>query len=88
MSTASADGAVKLGRLLPWNDGHDEAAAPIGPDFHDCAPLPGAPNMSGEIDTYGITGIPSMVGGRGVVQRAGMIGSTHIVCPGSGREDA
>ena len=25
-------------------------------------------SMSGEIDTYGITGIPSTVGGRGVVQ--------------------
>ena len=39
-------------------------------------------------DTYGITGIPSMVGGRGVVQGAGLTGSTQIVYPGSGREDA
>ena len=39
-------------------------------------------------DTYGITGIPSMVGGRGVVERAGLTGSTRIVYPSSGREDA
>ena len=40
-------------------------------------------------DTYGITGIPfAMVGGRGVVQRAGLEASTKIVYPGSGREDA
>ena len=39
-------------------------------------------------DTYGITGIPSTVGGRRVVQRAGLTGSTRIVYPGSGREDA
>ena len=39
-------------------------------------------------DTYGITGIPSMVGGRGVVQRAGPEASTRIVYPGSGHEDA
>ena len=39
-------------------------------------------------DTYGITGIPSMVGGRGIVQRVGLIGSTQIVYPGSDRGDA
>ena len=39
-------------------------------------------------DTYGITGTPSTVGGRGVVQRAGLVVSTRIVYPGSGREDA
>ena len=39
-------------------------------------------------DTYGITRIPSTVGGRGVVQRAGLTGSTRIVYPGLGREDA
>ena len=39
-------------------------------------------------DTYGITGIPSTVGGREVVTRAGLTGSTRIVYPGSGREDA
>ena len=39
-------------------------------------------------DTYGITGIPSTVGMRGVVQRAGLGASTRIVYPGSGREDA
>ena len=44
-------------------------------------------SMSGEIDTYGITGIPSTVGGREVVQRAGLTGSTQIVYPGSGRGD-
>ena len=42
----------------------------------------------GENDTYGITGIPSTVGGRGVVRRAGLGASTRIVYPGSGREDA
>ena len=45
-------------------------------------------HLSGGNDTYGITGIPSMVGGRGVVQRAGLEASTKIVYPGSGREDA
>ena len=39
-------------------------------------------------DTYGIIGIPSMVGGREVVLRAGLTGSTRIVYPGSGHEDA
>ena len=44
--------------------------------------------MSVENDTYGISGIPSTVGGRGVVQRAGLVVSTRIVYPGSGSEDA
>ena len=39
-------------------------------------------------DTYGITGIPSTVGGRGVVQRAGLVASTNIVYPSSGRKGA
>ena len=39
-------------------------------------------------DTYGITGIPSTVDGRGVVRRARLGASTQIVYPGSGREDA
>ena len=39
-------------------------------------------------DTNGITGIPSTVGGRGVVQRAGLGASTKVVYPGSGHEDA
>ena len=39
-------------------------------------------------DTYGVTGIPSTVGRREVVERAGLKGSTRIVYPGSGREDA
>ena len=44
--------------------------------------------MSVENDTYGISGIPSTVGGRGVVQRAGVVASTKIVYQGSGRKDA
>ena len=44
-------------------------------------------NVGGN-DTYGITGIPSTVGGPGVVQRAGLGASTKIVYPGSGRDDA
>ena len=39
-------------------------------------------------DTYGVTGIPSTVDGRGVVRRAGLAVSTRIVYPSSGREDA
>ena len=39
-------------------------------------------------DTYGVTGIPSTVGWREVVQRACLTGSTRVVYPGSGREDA
>ena len=42
----------------------------------------------GENDTYGITGIPSTVGGHGVVKRAGLAVNTRIVYPGLGREDA
>ena len=42
----------------------------------------------GENDTYGITGIPSTVGGRGAMRRAGLGASTRVVYPGSGREDA
>ena len=38
-------------------------------------------------DTYGVIGIPSAVGGCGVVQRAGLAVSTQIVYPGSGRGD-
>ena len=45
-------------------------------------------SMSVENDTYGITGIPSTVGGCEVVERAGLGVSTKIVYPGSGREDA
>ena len=41
-----------------------------------------------ENDTDGITGMPTTVGGRDVVERAGLGASTHIVYPGSGREDA
>ena len=44
--------------------------------------------MSVENDTYGITGIPTTVGGREVVERAGLGVNTKIVYPGSGREDA
>ena len=51
-------------------------------------PLPGALEMSVGNDTYEITGIPSTVGGRGVVQRAGLAVITRIVYPGSGRRDA
>ena len=39
-------------------------------------------------DIYGITGIPSTIGGCGVVRRAGLGAITKIVYPGSGREDA
>ena len=40
-------------------------------------------------DTYGITGIPfATVGGREVVQRAGLEASTRVIYTGSGREDA
>ena len=35
------------------------------------APLPGAPKMSVGNDTYGITGIPSMVVGRGDRDKSG-----------------
>ena len=49
--------------------------------------LPGAPEMSVGNDTYGITGIPTMVGGHAVVERAGLGANTKIVYPGSGRED-
>ena len=38
-------------------------------------------------DTYGINGIPTVVGGRGVVRRAGLRASTKVVYPGSGRGD-
>ena len=45
--------------------------------------------MSVGNDTYGITWIPfATVGGRELVQRAGLEASTRIVYPGSGREDA
>ena len=46
------------------------------------------PEMSVENDTYGITGIPTTVGRREVVERAGLGVSTKIVYPGSGHEDA
>ena len=39
-------------------------------------------------NTYGITRIPTTVSGRGVLRRAGLLISTKIIYPGSGREDA
>ena len=42
----------------------------------------------GENDTYGINGIPTVVGGRGVVRRAGLGAITKVVYPGSGRGNA
>ena len=44
--------------------------------------------LSVENDTYGITGIPTTVGGREVVEKAGLGASTKVVYPGLGREDA
>ena len=41
-----------------------------------------------ENDTYGITGIPTTIGGCGGVERAGLRASTQIVYPSSGRENA
>ena len=52
--------------------------------FTTVHPLPGALEMSVGNDTYGVTRIPSTVGGRGVVRRAGLTVSTQIVYPGSG----
>ena len=77
-----------VGRLLPWSDDHDEAAAPTRPDFHNCAPPTWHAKDVGGNDTYGITRIPSTFGGCRVVQRAGLVASTKIVYPGSGRKDA
>ena len=74
--------------LLASSKGHeDERASGRSPEpiLTTAHPLPGAPKMS---DIYGVTGIPSTVGGRGVVERAGLIGSTQIVYPGLGHEDA
>uniref|UniRef100_M8CAR3 protein-serine/threonine phosphatase n=1 Tax=Aegilops tauschii TaxID=37682 RepID=M8CAR3_AEGTA len=51
------------------------------PDFHNCAPPTWRAKDVGGNDTYGITGIPPTVGGRGVVQRAGLVASTKIVYP-------
>ena len=39
-------------------------------------------------DTYGITRIPTVAAGGEIVRRAGLVTSTRIVYPGSGREDA
>ena len=44
-------------------------------------------SIVGGNDTYGITGIPTTVGGHEVVERAGLGASTKIVYPGSGRKD-
>ena len=55
--------------------------------FTNARPLPRAPKMSVENDTYGITGIPSTVGGRGVVQRAGLAVSTQIIYLGTSHGD-
>ena len=88
MSIASVDGAAKLGRLLPGKPWRRRTARLTArPDSHNCAPTWRAKDVGGN-DTYGVTGIPSMVGGREVVQRAGLTGSRGIIYPGSGREDA
>ena len=44
--------------------------------------------MSVGNDTYGVTWIPSTVGGRRVVRRAGLAVSTQVVYLGWGRGDA
>ncbi|XBJ08380.1 hypothetical protein VPH35_013709 [Triticum aestivum] len=64
-----------------------ESSAELGDGPPPSASIAGPPTVGGN-DTYGITGIPSTVGGRGVVQRAGLAVSTRIVYPGSGREGA
>ena len=85
--TASADDAA---RLVIFFLGVMTTMKPLPqPDqISTTAPPTWRAKDVGGSDTYGITGIPSMVGGRGVVQRAGLTGSTKIVYPGSGREDA
>ena len=57
-------------------------------DSHNCAPLPGAPKMSVGNDTYGITGIPSTVAGRGDREKSGTSRQHKGIYPGSGRKDA
>ena len=49
--------------------------------------LPNHKHVGGN-DTYGINRIPTTVGRREVVERAGLGASTKIVYPGSGHEDA
>ena len=51
-------------------------------------PLLGAPKMSVRTTPMGSQESLLRLAGRGVVRRAGLAGSTQIVYPGSGREDA
>ena len=57
-------------------------------DSHNCAPYLARQRCRCEDDTYGITRIPTTVARRGVVRRVDQTGSTRILYPGSGREDA
>ena len=87
MSTASAYDAT---RLVVFFLGVTTTTKPLLQSDQICTAAPPtwrAKDVGGN-DTYGITGIPSTIDGRGVVQRAGLTGSTKIIYPGSGREDA
>ena len=46
------------------------------------------PSLSVGNDTYGITGIPSAVAGRGILRRAALVDGTKGIYPRSGRKDA
>ena len=82
--------------LVDTSCSHEEAATSRADNIEvipvtsgsDQSPLNKIRRVVGGNSTYGVTGIPSMVGGNGVVRRAGLTGSTRIVYPGSGREVA
>ena len=61
-------------RRLPLSSHRDEELDELTPklDSHSLRSLPGAPKMLVEPTPMGSRGIPSMVGGRGAVERAGL----------------
>ena len=86
-------GQASLGRadhcdpLSLGGHGDDEVGVvTFKPDFHSLRPLPGTPKMLGETTPTGSQGIPSTVGGRGVVERAGLEDQHGGIYPGSGRK--
>ena len=83
-----AGDAILLAVFFLRNHGHEKLLSWLLNQILTTAPPTWRAKDVGGNDTYGITGIPSTVSGRKVVQRAGLEASTKIVYLGSGREDA
>ena len=76
------------GRLLLWSHGDEEQLGQLPDQILTIAPPTWRPKMLVGNDTYGITGIPSTVAGRGGRKVSGTSRRHKGIYPGSGRKDA